>query len=47
MDKSLPKESGAVKLAPGESRTYSYRLILHKGDISETAIRDLYQSFTR
>ena len=47
MDKSLPKDNGAVKLAPGESRTYSYRLILHQGHVAETAIRDLYQSFIR
>ena len=47
MDKSLPKDNGAVKLAPSESRTYSYRLVLHKGDVAETAIRDLYQSYTR
>jgi hypothetical protein len=47
MDKALPKDNGAVKLAPGESRTYSYRLILHKGDVAEPVIRDLYQSFTR
>ena len=47
MDKALSKDNGAVKLAAGESRTYSYRLILHKGEVAEPVIRDLYKAFSR
>jgi hypothetical protein len=45
MDKSQPKDSGALKLEPGQSITFRYRIVLHPDAPQPSLIQAEYESF--
>lgn len=45
MDKSQPAGTGDYKLAPGQSVTFQYRIILHAGDAAEAKIAERFAAY--
>jgi hypothetical protein len=45
MDQSQPKGAGDLKLPAGESVTFRYRIVLHRGNVAEAKVAEQFNSY--